>query len=340
MAKHMKTRTGLSAGQLASAKGSRPCDYFKQTVHQPCTDRDRELPEDVAKFAPVRNGTVLLRHTVYLASTEAKAAGVTCEGGWRKAEDCRGEGPREPHLDASCSKENSVDVSGFCECSGGVKRVFDCGTARRAFTCDQVCLDPQFTDPGSIPGDIVQKFGELAQGNGDWMHVLWSVGDLERVERELQAACEVESGGCIFSKELNPDMWYKHALVLKYGGLHIEVNEGSARTVLSNIIDPRAVSTAQGKPCLSAPDTGAEDSGVLFAYAGQPIRQWVLNPGCTCEDGEKRRCQGELEYSIPSLVVTSPPPMGWKIDANLYHKHTEEYWSHVGDHHYYYPLNR
>ena len=61
---------------------------------------------------------------------------------WRQTGGCSPTGARQPNTDKSCSVVIPKGQSGFCECAGGVKAGgVDC-KATSAFTCAEVCANP------------------------------------------------------------------------------------------------------------------------------------------------------------------------------------------------------
>ena len=91
---------------------------------------------------------------------------------WRQTGDCSPTGTRQPASD-QCGTVIKVGESGFCECSGGVKRGAVGCKASNSFTCTEVCVDgsnPDFggaTPIAGVNGTVyvsfsVENSGEVA----------------------------------------------------------------------------------------------------------------------------------------------------------------------------------
>jgi len=59
--------------------------------------------------------------------------------GWRQTGGCAPEGPREAHSDRECNDEVPAGASGYCECSGGGRRVAESTCDHGPFNCAAMC---------------------------------------------------------------------------------------------------------------------------------------------------------------------------------------------------------
>ena len=86
---------------------------------------------------------------------------------WRQTSGCDPKGSRDPSQDKACSEVIPDDLSGFCECKGGQRKMEKGCSKGRYDTCDSACSHV-LEDSAVANSDSIKCFGPTRCGSNNF----------------------------------------------------------------------------------------------------------------------------------------------------------------------------
>jgi hypothetical protein len=130
---------------------------------------------------------------------------------WRETKNCDATGhDREPKNDKPCAMPIKAGLSGYCECTGGAKRMLvGCGKGRHEFTCNEVCRGD--APPPPSPAHDASCFGlHPAPAEFKTTAVVlhntlgWNVTHTARVVVNRTDLVVTDASGALVPSQINP----------------------------------------------------------------------------------------------------------------------------------------